>query len=98
MSPADGDSQPRQPQQFAEHLGARDHGNLHRPRTRHFRIREFYSRGNHDRVELARKVLRMMTVANVDTQSCEPPCGRALIKIASADVESEPHAKLGNAA
>ena len=60
MSARDGDAELRHPQQLAEHLGARDHGNLQFARARNFGIGKFYRRRNHHRVD-AGVVLQMRT-------------------------------------
>ena len=58
------DPDPRHPQQLAEHLGARNDGNLHLASARDFGIGKFHRGRNHHRVELGLDVRRMM--AGVD--------------------------------
>ncbi len=54
------DADARHPQQLAEHLGARNHRNLHLASARHFRIGKFHRGRDHHRIEFGSDVRRMM--------------------------------------
>ena len=100
MSSRDCDAELRHPQQFAEHLGARDHRDFHFARTRDFRIRKFYRRRDYYRVDTAvvLQVRWMMALADFRAERREPRHGSRRFQIASADAHPEPQAQLRDSA
>ena len=98
MGPGDGDTNPRHPQQLAEHLGARDDRYFQFARACHLGIGKFHRGRNHHRVEFRLDVYRLMTGIDLRAQRLEPRGHRAIFQIASADREAEAQRQLGNSA
>ncbi len=98
MSAGNRDSHPRHPQQFAEHLGARDDGNFELARANHFGIGELDRGRDHDCVERPAQMIRMMAVADLDPKRRQPLSHGAAAEVASADRETQLAAQLGDPA
>src|SRR5258708_26192699 len=100
MRPCDGHAELRHPQEFAEHLRARDHRDFHFARARDFRIRKFYRRRDYYRVDTAvvLQVRWMMPLADFRTERREPRHGSRRFQSASADPHPALPAKLRDTA